>query len=126
MLLGLFFMHGAPASAGAGCHGAPMSAEAAMTATQAAAPAAATASADHYAPSVAAPHHATATAGATCWATPARGKVALSGWAVAVLAVLPLLCAEPASRVPVRFGGGWRGPPSEGRTVLLRVCVART
>lgn len=144
VLLGLFLMHGAPASAAQGCHGAalrmaPMT-SAAPTADPETAAVAAHGGAHGNAPAEArgkAPgeaHHAaqgevhrqTRGEGGTCWATPARSKAPLAGWTAVGAAVPPLTGAGPTGRTPEALGGGWRGPPSGGRAVLLRVCVART
>ncbi|WP_143120492.1 hypothetical protein [Actinacidiphila alni] len=133
VLFGLFLMHGAPASAQGGCHGGPMGAmptHAAPTADAAPAVMA------HTAPP-SAPGATTGTpkggatvvvtpSGATCWATPVRERAPLTGWAQATLAVLPLLGAESGSLCAGSRRERWRGPPPGGRSLLLRVCVART
>jgi hypothetical protein len=128
LLCGLFLMHGAPASAADGCHASwPTAMTTAMTtrpmhsspsatpsATATATPSAtATASADAY--------------GGHCVALQARERIALP-WPDA--GAVPVL-ARTAPAVVLAAGGAggaqrWRGPPSGGRELLLRVSVART
>lgn len=142
VLLGLFFMHGAPASASEGCHGvlmgsAPMSGahmSMARTSVDASVDAPADAAA-RPAPRVGSQTTATSTstvigakagAGGTCWATAVRGRAPLTGWAQDAIAVLPLLGTGLAARGPTRCRDRRRAPPPGGRSLLLRVCVART
>ncbi|MFJ2633446.1 hypothetical protein ACIO6U_16130 [Streptomyces sp. NPDC087422] len=131
VLLGLFFMHGAPASASEGCHGAPMAMSmgtdmgiARMSTT---APVAATThSTPHVRPQAPAPHVAKTGSGGTCWATPVRARAPLTGWAQVAFAVPPLLGAGLAASGTAPSRDRRRAPPPGGRAILLRVCVART
>ncbi|WP_241540147.1 hypothetical protein [Streptomyces sp. M41(2017)] len=134
VLLGLFFMHGAPASAAGGCHGAtsagsmaephdlvavpPADAVDAM-ATHSAVTPTSTRAAAHQASEVTGAH------GTTCVATPVRDRTPLPTGS------LPALVAVPAAALlgrPVFLGPtGRRGPPPPGgRSLLLQVGVART
>jgi hypothetical protein len=121
VLVGLFLMHGAPATAAEGCHGAmPV-------------PASAHAMADTALPTMAlptAPAHATQGSpshGTQCVSTAGRDRTPLpTGGLLAVIAVVALaaywLTARPVGRDEARR----RGPPGAGRGLLLQVCVART
>ncbi|MEV0494376.1 hypothetical protein [Streptomyces atratus] len=126
VLLGLFLMHGAPATAAEGCHGAMPSVtvpvqhgHAASTTTSAAPPT----------PAQSAPAaHAgdgSGTHGVQCVFTPAHERNPLpTGGLYAAVAV-------PAAWFPagLRAATGWtrrRGPPAGGRDLLIQVCVART
>ncbi|MFE7111252.1 hypothetical protein ACFU98_25155 [Streptomyces sp. NPDC057575] len=122
VLLGLFLMHGAPASAAEGCHDA-------MTVTAAAsAPGSMQATAGHAAMRA---EHGSARAvagmpamnGESCVFTHARDRVLplLMSLGLALVAVQALSGRRTAVRGPAR-----RGPPSAGRGLLLQVCIART
>ncbi|WP_326769705.1 hypothetical protein OG978_38780 [Streptomyces sp. NBC_01591] len=120
VLLGLFLMHGAPASAAEGCHDA--------MAVTAAAPVSMTADAGH--PAMRGEHgsaHAAAAMpamdGASCIFTHARDRVLplLMALGLVLLAVGALAGRRAAVRGPAR-----RGPPFAGRELLLQVCIART
>lgn len=148
VLFGLFLMHGAPASAAGGCHGAlaPGAAQDSGAARTGhplhdAGSAWSTMPAGHggsaMAP-VAARQDAArpeATAGGAsgagnhgvvCVSTPARHPALLGPAGASGLAALALLAARgPAGRPPRPVRTGRRGPPVSGRSVLLRVCVAR-
>ncbi|MFF7467624.1 hypothetical protein [Streptomyces sp. NPDC008092] len=122
VLLGLFLMHGGPAAGDGGCHGT-MSEMAAV----------------HPAPAAMAPHgsgHAEASGwkaaehadeamrGALCLATTPRSEMPLPPLA-AVAFVLPAALLLPWVRRA--YGDARRrGPPADGRGLLLQVCVART
>ncbi|WP_328891994.1 hypothetical protein [Streptomyces sp. NBC_00316] len=125
VLLGLFLMHGAPATAAGGCHG-EMTAPAAMheaptaVAMESMTPPVMAHSGAQQAADTAAMH------GALCVSTPARDKTPLPiGGLVAVAAIL---AAGYLAGRPWALGRtGRRGPPpSGGRSLLLQVCIART
>ncbi|MFJ8991206.1 hypothetical protein ACIRQH_12595 [Streptomyces sp. NPDC102279] len=134
VLLGLFFMHGAPATAAEGCHGA-MPAESmpqrhdlvAMTATGSVdGMAMRSAVSPTSRPAVA--HQtsdASGTHGTTCVSTPARDRTPLP---TSTLAALVAVLAAALLARPVFLGStGRRGPPPPGgRRLLLQVCIART
>lgn len=134
VLLGLFFMHGAPASAVDGCHGATPAGSMAEPHDLVAVPStdAVDAMAMHSAMTPtstrAAAHSAsevTGTHGTTCVSTPVRDRTPLpTGSLPALVAVL----AAALLARPVFLGStGRRGPPPPGgRSLLLQVCVART
>ncbi|MGW2489880.1 hypothetical protein ACWCV9_22060 [Streptomyces sp. NPDC001606] len=117
-LLGLFLMHGTPASAAGGCHGT-MPDTAVMTAAHPAAHTAMTPPGDR----------ATASAGhsmrgALCLATTPRPAIPLPPLS-AVAVLLPAAALLPWVRRS--YGDARRrGPPAGGRGLLLQVCVART
>jgi hypothetical protein len=132
VLLGLFLMHGAPASAAEGCHGA-MSAAASMpenhhTAEMTSTPPAAGVSATSSTALLSGAPHASTSAmdGTMCVSTPARDRVPLpmSG----LVAVVAVLAAGFLGSRPLALGRtGRRGPPPlGGRNLLLQVCIART
>ncbi|NIY62550.1 hypothetical protein [Streptomyces malaysiensis] len=132
VLLGLFLMHGAPATAASGCHGTmPASApvehagqtagghhgdshhgDTAMVAAGSVAP--------H-----AAPQEVSAEHGAQCVATPTRDRLLLPVWALVAVAVVAFSVEWPTGRDRAAGEAGRRGPPGGGRELLLRVCVAR-
>ncbi|MGF1430778.1 hypothetical protein [Kitasatospora sp. LaBMicrA B282] len=125
VLLGLFLMHGAPASAADGCHGA-VGASASMTGGHAE-------SVDPAKPAALAPAGAAAqpagvphAAGSPCVSTAARERTPLPPAGLLALAVLPVtgrvLGGLPAGAPLHRR----RGPPGSGRELLIRVCIART
>lgn len=131
VLFGLFLMHGAPATAANGCHDAvPMStsmsgehaaAHGGGASAAAMAPMAEKRSTHAGSPIVFGEH------GAQCVATPVRDRLSLpSPWLLAVTAVVSLCAWAPAGRRVAAGGAVRRGPPGGGRTVLLRVGVART
>ncbi|MET8451992.1 hypothetical protein [Streptomyces sp. NPDC005209] len=129
VLLGLFLMHGAPATAAEGCHGAaPLMAAAPMTDGHDPAGVTTGASTAHtFGPAVPAAD-TSGTAGTLCVSTPAHersplpapGLLAVAGAGVAALWVLSRLRAAAADTT------GRRGPPACGRQLLLQVCTART
>ncbi|WP_327299164.1 MULTISPECIES: hypothetical protein [unclassified Streptomyces] len=145
VLFGLFLMHGAPATAAGGCHGflssasmnaampggtdaaRPGGANAAMPpghGGSAMAPAAAHPVAAHQGPAFRAGTGA-GPRGAVCVSTPARDRT-LFGPGLSGPAVLALPAVRPSRGRAVLLGGtGRRGPPVSGRSLLLRVCVAR-
>ncbi|MFE7241627.1 hypothetical protein [Streptomyces sp. NPDC057582] len=126
VLLGLFLMHGAPATAAEGCHGAmppvtvPMQHDhAASTMTSAALPTTA-----HSAPVVQA-GDGSGTHGVQCVSTPAHERNPLPTAGLYAAGALPVAWF-PAG---LRAATGWtrrRGPPAGGRDLLIQVCVART
>jgi hypothetical protein len=128
LLLGLFWMHGAP-SAAEGCHGATAAATLPISHHH---PLAAAAMTSPHPPDAGPEISRRTTAGAlvrvdgdTCVSTPALRGVELP--AVLLLAVLiPGLYGPGAARAGRRGRARRRGPPGCGRELLLRVCVART
>ncbi|GAB2702208.1 hypothetical protein [Kitasatospora kifunensis] len=129
VLVGLFLMHGTPATAAAGCHGEPaagalMPGGAAQAVGSAGSRAAAPA--DPGSP-LALPTAGLPTGGAVCVSTPARGGVPFPAVALLALAVLAGGAAwELTDRQVGAPSHRRRGPPSGGRALLLQVCVART
>jgi hypothetical protein len=128
LLCGLFLMHGAPASAADGCHASwPTAMTTAMTTPMTTAM---TAKPMRSSPSATPSATATGSAdayGGHCVALQARERIALP-WPDA--GAVPVL-ARTAPAVVLAAGGAggaqrWRGPPSGGRELLLRVSVART
>ncbi|MER6071826.1 hypothetical protein ABT187_23845 [Streptomyces sp. NPDC001817] len=136
VLLGLFLMHGGPAAAAGGCHGAMPDME---TAVSRSAPMAAHPDTMRPAPATTAAHpaghpapaSATATAradeamqGALCLATTPRSQIPPPPLVASAL-VFPAAIVLPRAR-PGHDGTRRRGPPADGRHLLLQVCVART
>ncbi|OKJ05053.1 hypothetical protein AMK18_07745 [Streptomyces sp. CB01249] len=143
LLLGLFLMHGAPATAAEGCHGAvPSVAAHALDGHAASAP-----TPDGHTASAMAPAQMRATAqtqaiahsapafraapsagmsGERCVSTPAQERNPLP--APALLAAVAALSAEWSSAAwRAAIGRLWRrGPPTGGRDLLTLVCIART
>ncbi|WP_157878487.1 hypothetical protein [Streptomyces chattanoogensis] len=126
VVAGLFLMHGSPAAAAGGCHGTtagspPMTQAPAAMSVHADAP-----SAGHFAGSPhAAPYLGPAgTDGTLCVSTPAHPSPVPP--AAGALAVVACAAWEPLGRRLAAVVTRWRGPPGEGRGVLLRVGVART
>ncbi|GAB1333273.1 hypothetical protein [Streptomyces sennicomposti] len=127
VLLGLFLMHGSPASAAEGCHGS-MSASAPMPAGRDGSPmSTAHAPATHHPGPVRALQAAGASgmAGALCVATPAHERIPLPAPGLLAVAVTVLAAWTPA-RLRALGGSGLRGPPASGRDHLLKACIART
>ncbi|AYG84545.1 hypothetical protein DWB77_06759 [Streptomyces hundungensis] len=129
VLFGLFAMHGAPASAAAGCHGettvaepmsapmSPMSAPMNMG------------HADmrgerglvHAGPVV------SSMGGERCVSTPARDRLPLTAAGLfAVLGLVVVVVWGLAGRRAALRDVARRGPPRAGRQLLLEVCIART
>ncbi|MFE7795113.1 hypothetical protein [Streptomyces sp. NPDC057460] len=132
VLLGLFLMHGAPATAAEGCHGA-MSAAPMPAGHDTAVMASAARAFVTPAPSPVVTQARTqqvsgapAMDGAMCVSTPARDRIPLpTGGLLAVVAVLAATFL--AGRPPALGRTGRRGPPPPGgRSLLLTVCIART
>ncbi|MGW7578481.1 hypothetical protein [Streptomyces sp. NPDC054765] len=132
VLLGLFAMHGAPATAAEGCHGA-MSTPAGMHEDPTAGAMisqdlAAVQSAAGSVTAHPAAQHASGWAamdGSTCVSTPARDTTPLTE--PALLAVVAVLAALFLVGRPLATGRRRRGPPPPGgRSLLLQVCIART
>ncbi|GAA0692804.1 hypothetical protein GCM10009548_76030 [Streptomyces malaysiensis subsp. malaysiensis] len=127
VLLGLFLMHGAPATAASGCHGTmPVSAPVEHAGQTAEGHHGDTvmAAADSVAPH-AAPQEVSAEHGAQCVATPTRDRLLLPVWALVAVAVVAFSVEWPTGRGRAAGEAGRRGPPGGGRELLLRVCVAR-
>ncbi|MCM2419094.1 hypothetical protein [Streptomyces sp. RKAG293] len=130
VLLGLFLMHGAPATAAEGCHGAMSAASpmphghdpAAMTSTVPDAMGSATSPPGAQQVSGASLMH-----GALCVSTAARDQTPLP-MGGALLAVVATTTVGMLANRPVPLGRtGRRGPPPPGgRSLLLTVCIART
>lgn len=134
LLLGLFLMHGAPATAAEGCHGAVPSVAAAHTSDGHAAfamtPAQMRATAQTRATAHSAPAFRAAPSagmsGERCVSTPAQERNPLP--APALLAAVAALSAEWSSAAWRAAIGRLRrrGPPTGGRDLLTLVCIART
>lgn len=130
VLLGLFLMHGAPATAAEGCHGAMPAASPTAHGHDPAAMGSPGAEAVASAPSprrVQQVSGASSTHGTLCVSTAARDLTPLpvGGALVAVVAVsaIGILANLP---VPLVRTGRRGPPPPGGRSLLLTVCVART
>ncbi|MCX4531444.1 hypothetical protein OHA79_37140 [Streptomyces sp. NBC_00841] len=126
VLLGLFLMHGAPATAAEGCHGAMPSVTVPMHDGHAAPTMASTAP-----PTTAQSAQAaragdgSAMHGVPCVSTPAHERNPLPTAGLYAAGALPVAWF-PAG---LRAATGWtrrRGPPAGGRDLLIQVCVART
>ncbi|MEU6050221.1 hypothetical protein ABZ829_07210 [Streptomyces xanthochromogenes] len=131
LLFGLFSMHGAPASAATGCHGdlapaTPMGAPMNMGHTDM--------WGGHmgaHAATVTPPAHAATVAppmsGELCVSTPARDRLlAAAAGLFALLGLVVLLVRGLAGRPATALTAARRGPPLNGRGLLLQVCIART
>ncbi|MFF4569478.1 hypothetical protein [Streptomyces sp. NPDC001410] len=122
ILLGLFLMHGSPATAVDGCHGRTDPAvvmhdgheSAAASAEPAGTQPATLRAADDMAPH-----------GTLCVATPAEQRIPLPVAPLAALFALAALGTWAVHRAWRPGGTGRRGPPG-GRRLLLQVCIART
>ncbi|WP_405783234.1 hypothetical protein [Streptomyces sp. NBC_00859] len=127
VLLGLFLMHGAPAAAAGGCHGA-MSMDAVMPGghdDSAMVPSAAIPAAAHPGPAVRSTTES-GMRGAVCVSTPARDLTPLRSAGLMGVAAPAAPAARSLPGRPARAGRTCRrGPPISGRSLLLRVCVAR-
>ncbi|MFE6741454.1 hypothetical protein [Streptomyces tubercidicus] len=122
VLLGLFLMHGAPATAAGGCHGV-MSTPAGTHENPAAMQSAAAPMAHPGLQQASAP---TPMDGTTCVSTPARDETPLAApGLMAVVAVLAALFLAGRPLVPGRTGRHGPPPPG-GRSLLLQMCIART
>ncbi len=126
VLVGLFLMHGSPASAAGGCHGAMAGA---MPGAHGAhgAPAASGSHAEalptgHRTDS--SPLASSGPTGTLCVSTPAQQSLPLP--ALGALAAGGLGVWDSLGRRLTAAVTRWRGPPRGGRGVLLRVCVTRT
>ncbi|MCX5384093.1 hypothetical protein [Streptomyces sp. NBC_00083] len=139
VLFGLFSMHGAPASAAAGCHGeaalpAPMAVPPDMGHAPMSAPTDGTdgtAVAGVSAVRAGLPGHRVApvAAGATgelCVSTPARERLPLAATGLLALLGLVVLVGRGLAGPRTALRAARRGPPLGGRGLLLQVCVART
>ncbi|MBY8839922.1 hypothetical protein [Streptomyces sp. SP2-10] len=127
VLFGLFFMHGAPATAAEGCHGA-MTAASPMTSGHDTAallrahppsgrgPGSAVRAADH-----------SGMPGVLCVSTPAHERIPLPAPGLLAVAGAAVLALLTLTRLRAVAGAqGRRGPPGGGRDLLLEVCIART
>lgn len=128
VLLGLFLMHGTPATAAGGCHGAmpTMPSPVPVGHSAAAMTTAHVPAGQQPGPAVQAAN-ATAMPGALCVSTPARERIPLPVPGLLAVAALAVLTAGTSARL--REVGGRtrrRGPPDGGRDLLLKVCIART
>jgi hypothetical protein len=129
VLFGLFLMHGAPATASAGCHSA-MSAPVSMR-TGPGHPGAAMTSAALTAtvrPGTSA-HMAQGAEshGTTCVSVSGRDRIPLPAAGLVAVVVIAALSAWLLAGRPVGRGRARRrGPPDAGRSLLLQVCIART
>ncbi|AOP48624.1 hypothetical protein SL103_22430 [Streptomyces lydicus] len=128
VLLGLFLMHGSPASAAGGCHGAMAGSMAGSMPGAHGAPAVSGSHAEafptgHRADS--SPPTSSAAAGTLCVSTPAHPSPSLP--ALGAPAAVDLgACGALGCGLLTAAVTRWRGPPRDGRGVLLRVCVTRT
>lgn len=123
VLVGLFLMHGSPASAAGGCHGAMAGAlPGAHGAPGASGSHAEALPTGHRTDS--SPLTSSGPTGTLCVSTPAQQSLPLP--ALGALAVVGLAGWEPLGRRLTAAVTRWRGPPRGGRGVLLRVCVTRT
>ncbi|BAC72490.1 hypothetical protein AQJ43_21915 [Streptomyces avermitilis] len=138
VLLGLFFMHGAPANAAEGCHGSTAMVmspgtghgeDVRMDAAALRPPGATAPGASAMAPT-APPAHGVAMPGMSgelCVSTPARDRTPLPATGLlALLGLVALVAWHPTGRSGVFGEPARRGPPLYGRHLLLQVCVART
>ncbi|MGW1546243.1 hypothetical protein [Streptomyces sp. NPDC002346] len=126
VLLGLFLMHGAPATAAEGCHGAMPSVTVPMHDGHAAPTMASTApSTTAQSAQAARAGDGSAMHGVQCVSTPAHERNPLPTAGLYAAGALPVAWF-PAG---LRAATGWtrrRGPPAGGRDLLIQVCVART
>ncbi|MEU7423753.1 hypothetical protein [Streptomyces sp. NPDC040750] len=127
VLFGLFFMHGAPATAAEGCHGA-MTAASPMTRGHDTA-----ALLTAHPPSGRGPGSAvraadrSGTPGVPCVSTPAHERIPLPAPGPLAVAGAAVLALWTLTRLRAVAGAqGRRGPPDGGRDLLLQVCIART
>ncbi|MFJ9967456.1 hypothetical protein [Streptomyces avermitilis] len=138
VLLGLFFMHGAPANAAEGCHGSTAMAvspgmghgEDVRMDGDAPHPLAVTApGASAMAPSALTAHGVAmpGMGGELCVSTPARERTPLPATGLlALLGLMTVVAWYLTGRSGVFGEPARRGPPICGRHLLLQVCVART
>ncbi|MFJ8002976.1 hypothetical protein [Streptomyces fagopyri] len=132
VLFGLFFMHGAPATAAGGCHGAMPAMSSPMSSSMSDGHDLAPVTMGH-APGARQPglsvRHADASGmpGVQCVSTPASQRIPLPTPGL----LAPAAVAVPAFWMPAGLRAavgrtGRRGPPTSGRDLLHQVCVART
>ncbi|MET8024680.1 hypothetical protein [Streptomyces avermitilis] len=138
VLLGLFFMHGAPVNAAEGCHGSMAMVvspgmghgEDVRMDADASRPLEVTAPGASAMTPSAPPAHGVAMPGMSgelCVSTPARDRTPLPATGLlALLGLVALVAWHPAGRSGVLGMPARRGPPIFGRHLLLQVCVART
>ncbi|MCX4878273.1 hypothetical protein [Streptomyces sp. NBC_00847] len=131
LLLGLFLMHGAPATAAEGCHGAMPSATAHMpgshaVSTMTTARTRATAQSAPVA-SVAQAADGSGLHGELCLSTAAQERNPLSAPALLTASAVAVPAAwSPAPLLAATSRARRRGPPAGGRDLLNQVCIART
>ncbi|GHE08455.1 hypothetical protein [Streptomyces alanosinicus] len=134
VLVGLFLMHGAPATAAEGCHDATPMTVAAPTGHGHHAAMNGMAVSPAHGAGVVGPATAAATATATsgtggtlCVSTPAHERFPLPAPSLLAVAGAGGLALWASARRRAAAGGtGRRGPPARGQDLLLQVCVART
>ncbi|MER5397647.1 hypothetical protein [Streptomyces sp. NPDC002599] len=129
VLFGLFFMHGAPATAAGGCHGAmPAMSSSPMSDSHEVAPAAMSHAADTRQPGLSVRHaDASGMSGVLCVSTQASNRIPLPtpGLLAVAAAAVPAFWMLAGLRAAVGRTGR-RGPPTRGRDLLLQACIART
>ncbi|KPI06621.1 hypothetical protein OV450_3733 [Actinobacteria bacterium OV450] len=124
VLLGLFLMHGAPATAAEGCHSvmSHVTPKGDGHGHAALSPAAA----PGHGPTLEA-SPMPGTGGGSCLSTPAHERIPLPAPGLLGVTVFGALMAGLSARLWAPQGGtGRRGPPDGGRDLLNRVCIART
>lgn len=127
VLLGLFLMHGAPATAAEGCHGAlTATAASPMAGGHDAAVMTTTMPAAHSPGPVVRAADAAGMHGELCVSTPAHERVHLPAPGLLAVAGAGVLVLWALIRRAAADGTGRRGPPASGRGLLLQVCIART
>ncbi|MFD5515716.1 hypothetical protein [Streptomyces sp. NPDC127066] len=128
VLFGLFFMHGAPATAAGGCHGAMPALSSPMSDGHDVAPATMGHAPDAHQPGLTVRHaDASGMSGVLCVSTPASKRIALpTPSLLAVAAVTVPAFWMPAGLRAAVGRTGRRGPPTSGQDLLLQVCIART
>lgn len=125
VLLGLFLMHGAPATAAEGCHSAMSHVAPIDDSHGRAEMSPAAEAAGHGATLEASPMPGTG--GGSCVSTPAHERISLPAPSLLAVAVFVALMAGLSARLrTAEDGTGRRGPPDGGRDLLNRVCIART
>ncbi|MFF4582476.1 hypothetical protein [Streptomyces sp. NPDC001389] len=125
VLLGLFLMHGAPATAAEGCHGATSHVTPMDNGHRHAAMSPAAEATGHGPTFEASP--VPGTDGGSCVSTPAHERISLPAPGLLAAAVFGVLTAGLSAHLRAAGGGtGRRGPPGSGRDLLNRVCIART
>ncbi|MFE1788734.1 hypothetical protein ACFW7J_10125 [Streptomyces sp. NPDC059525] len=125
VLLGLFLMHGAPATAAEGCHSAMAHVTPIDDGHHHTAMSRATEATGDEPILKASP--APGMGGGSCVSTPAHDRISLPTPGLLAAAVFGALTAGLSARLrQTGAGTGRRGPPDGGRDLLNRVCIART